>query len=398
MICHETFCGFVNTPFSPKYILSFCVYCFSVERRQRLVLREAKKSGAIVSSLFPAEYKELLMKEQEEKHKLEAEKLKAKTKTTSEFAKSLMLGGGVEEDYDAFQPVGKSLAPAAPQEHIAQLYPECTIFFADIAGFTNWSSTRTPQDVFTLLQTIFGRFDAVAKRRRVYKIETIGDCYLAVCGCPQAQRNHALIMAKFAGDCLLKMDGATRDLAETLGDDTRDLQLRVGLHSGPITAGILRGEKSRFQVFGDTVNTGSRMESTGERNRIQVSSTTADLLRNKHAKGSWLQKRDDMIEAKGKGKLQTYWCLPDRGNTGSVMSGMSGFTGLSSTAGLSETSAEEDVGNALSIPEETPTASVDESLDEEDVSLHMRLAVPEEAPPPRKASVEEEMNASHISV
>ena len=153
---------------------------------------------------------------------------------------------------------------------------------------------------------------------------------LAVCGCPHAQKNHALIMTKFAGDCLLKMDGATRDLAETLGDDTRDLQLRVGLHSGPITAGVLRGEKSRFQVFGDTVNTGSRMESTGERNRIQVSAATADLLVKKHGKSSWVTPREDLIEAKGKGKMQTYWALPDRGQTGSVVSEVhSGVTSLS---------------------------------------------------------------------
>ena len=176
-----------------------------------------------------------------------------------------------------------------------------------------------------------------------------GDCYLAVCGCPQAQKSHALIMAKFAGDCLLKMDGATRDLAETLGEDTRDLQLRVGLHSGPITAGILRGEKSRFQVFGDTVNTGSRMESTGERNRIQISSTTADLLRNKHGKESWLQQREDLVEAKGKGKMQTYWCLPDRGNTGSVMSAITGLTNTTASS-----VREEDASAPLTIPEEAP--------------------------------------------
>ena len=147
-----------------------------MERRQRLVLLEARKSGAIVSSLFPAEYKEKLMQEQEVKHRMEAEKAKAKSKTTSEFAKSFMLGGPQHVASDAFQAEQNALTTTSvPQAHIAQLYPECTILFMDIAGFTSWSSTREPSQVFELLQTIFGRFDAVAKRRRVYKIETIGE-------------------------------------------------------------------------------------------------------------------------------------------------------------------------------------------------------------------------------
>jgi hypothetical protein len=87
--------------------------------------------------------------------------------------------------------------------------------------------------------------------------------------------------------------------------------LRVGLHSGPVTAGVLRGEKSRFQLFGDTVNTASRMESTGERTKIQVSQETADLLM-AAGKSHWLKPRDEVVVAKGKGEMKTYWLDPTK--------------------------------------------------------------------------------------
>jgi hypothetical protein len=99
---------------------------------------------------------------------------------------------------------------------------------------------------------------------------------------------------------------------------TMNLALRFGLNSGPTTAGVLRGEKGRFQLFGDTVNTASRMESNGERNRIQVSQSTADLLI-ADGKQHWLTPRKDLVNAKGKGLLQTYWCEPQsKGRLSSV--------------------------------------------------------------------------------
>lgn len=105
------------------------------------------------------------------------------------------------------------------------------------------------------------------------------------------------------------MNQVTRSLESTLGPDTSDLKLRFGLNSGPVTAGVLRGERARFQLFGDTVNCAARMESNGVPSKIQCSQKTADLLI-AAGKRHWLEKRPDLVEAKGKGKLQTYWIDP----------------------------------------------------------------------------------------
>jgi Adenylate and Guanylate cyclase catalytic domain len=124
-------------------------------------------------------------------------------------------------------------------------------------------------------------------------------------------------MSKFAMDCRNKMHEVMHNLEATLGPDTLLLSLRVGLHSGPTTAGVLRGAKSRFQLFGDTVNTSARMESNGVPNKIHASQATADLLV-AAGKGLWLIKRDDLIEAKGKGKMQTWWIHPTSTGSESV--------------------------------------------------------------------------------
>lgn len=85
-------------------------------------------------------------------------------------------------------------------------------------------------------------------------LQTIGDSYVAVAGLPEPQKDHAIVMVKFARDCREKFSAISQKLEVMLGPDTGDLRMRFGLHSGPVTAGVLRGEKSRFQLFGDTVS------------------------------------------------------------------------------------------------------------------------------------------------
>jgi hypothetical protein len=130
-----------------------------------------------------------------------------------------------------------------------------------------------------------------------------------VTGLPDPQEKHAVIMARFSGDCLLKMNEISKQLEVTLGPDTGDLTMRFGMNSGPVTAGVLRGERARFQLFGDTVNTAARMESTGIRNKIQISQATANLLVSS-GKAHWIRPRKEKVQAKGKGLLNTFWLHP----------------------------------------------------------------------------------------
>jgi class 3 adenylate cyclase len=160
-----------------------------------------------------------------------------------------------------------------------------------------------------LLETIYGSFDQIAQKRGVFKVETIGDCYVAVTGVPVPQDDHAVVMVKFARDMLETLQEELHNLEPVLGSETLNLAMRVGIHSGPVTAGVLRGERARFQLFGDTMNTASRMESNSARDRIHVSEATAGLL-TEARKSSWLKKREDKIVAKGKGEMQTFWVEP----------------------------------------------------------------------------------------
>ena len=103
-----------------------------------------------------------------------------------------------------------------------------------------------------MLESLYSRFDKKARQRGVFKVETIGDCYMACTGLPKPRDDHAMVMAKFARDMLLVFEDLQVTLLPRLGSEMIDLGLRVGIHSGPVTAGVLRGDRARFQLFGDT--------------------------------------------------------------------------------------------------------------------------------------------------
>ncbi|KAL3941955.1 MAG: hypothetical protein SGARI_000424, partial [Bacillariaceae sp.] len=255
-------------------------------------------SNALVSSLFPEDVKKQLMKTHESQQQGDAG-------AGAELSKHKLQGSLDEENGSGMlEEINVKNA-----NQIAELFPDTTVMFADISGFTAWSSVREPSHVFTLLETLYGAFDQNARKMGIFKVETIGDCYVAVCGLPNPTSHHATKMARFASTCIDLMETVTSKLELSLGPGTADLKLRVGLHSGPTIAGVLRGEKARFQLFGDTVNTASRMESNSLPSQIHVSQSTADLI-TAADKAHWLTARQDKIQAKGKGLLQTYWLDP----------------------------------------------------------------------------------------
>ncbi|CAJ1968567.1 unnamed protein product [Cylindrotheca closterium] len=261
----------------------FFLYDYLVGRRQREFMDRIAIQEMIVSNVFPKAVRERIYG-QNNPHQRES-----------------------NLDGTAIESINSEREDVAP---MAELFPSTTIVFADIAGFTAWASTREPQQVFILLETIFGAFDTMASQHGVFKVETVGDCYVGAAGLelgdmvPSA--DHASAACFFANDAVEKMGELTKRLEVTLGPDTADLDLRVGIHSGQVTAGVLRGERSRFQLFGDTMNTAARMESSGERNRIQLSQATVDLL-TQSGHSHWFISRGNKIFLKGKGNMQTYW-------------------------------------------------------------------------------------------
>ena len=176
-------------------------------------------------------------------------------------------------------------------EPIADSFSCATVMFADISGFTSWSSNRNPVDVFQLLELLLKDFDIVGLQTGVFKVSAIGDCYLETSGLPDIRDDHKEVIAKISVECQNIFEVVPTELLYTLGSEITDIKLRCGLHYGTVTDGVLRGLQSRFEIFYDTVNTASRMESTGTPTRIQLSWATTDLLI-KAGKESWFKPRD----------------------------------------------------------------------------------------------------------
>uniref|UniRef100_A0A8C0GF97 Guanylate cyclase n=1 Tax=Chelonoidis abingdonii TaxID=106734 RepID=A0A8C0GF97_CHEAB len=187
----------------------------------------------------------------------------------------------------------------------AEAFDNVTIYFSDIVGFTALSAESTPMQVVTLLNDLYTCFDAIIDNFDVYKVETIGDAYMVVSGLPV--RNGKLHAREVARMSLALLD-AVRTFKIRHRPD-QQLKLRIGIHSGPVCAGVVGLKMPRYCLFGDTVNTASRMESNGEALKIHLSSATKSVL---EEVGCFeLELRGD-VEMKGKGKMQTYWLLGER--------------------------------------------------------------------------------------
>lgn len=182
------------------------------------------------------------------------------------------------------------------EQGIADGFAEVTVAFADLVGFTALSSEMPPADVVTLLNGLFTRFDVAASELGIEKIKTVGDAYMAVCGLPVPVPNHAERMVRMA----IRMVHITREHAMEHGVS---MKLRVGINSGPVVAGVIGKSKYIYDLWGDTVNLASRMESGGIPDSIQVTRPVYEKL-----KDQFVFEARGEIEVKGKGHVEA-WVL-----------------------------------------------------------------------------------------
>jgi adenylate cyclase len=183
---------------------------------------------------------------------------------------------------------------------IADSFEAVSVLFADIVGFTSLSAKIAPEELVRILDGIFTEFDRLADERGLEKIKTIGDAYMVAAGLPMPCADHASRSAHMA----LDMIAALERFNERTGTD---LHVRIGIHSGPVVAGVIGRRKFIYDLWGDTVNTASRMESHGVAGRVQLTDATRAEL------GEDLQvEARGVIEVKGKGPLRTWFLLGRR--------------------------------------------------------------------------------------
>jgi adenylate cyclase len=183
------------------------------------------------------------------------------------------------------------------ESEIADAYPEASILFADMGGFTARASDTTPEELVRFLNDVYTKLDSLVERHGLEKIKTTGDAYMVVSGVPEPLPDHAAALADLALDM--------RDALVGLADPkNRPVPVRIGIASGPVVAGVVGIRKFFYDVWGDAVNTASRMESTGEAGKIQVAPKTRELLADRFE----LEERG-VIEVRGKGPMRTWFLI-----------------------------------------------------------------------------------------
>ena len=192
-------------------------------------------------------------------------------------------------------PIAQRLKRA--ESTIADSFTEVTVLFADLVNFTEFSAQIPPTKLVKLLNKIFSKFDLLAEKHGLEKIKTIGDAYMVVGGLPTPRSDHADAIA----DMALEMQ---REINHFKGLDGEAFCLRIGINTGPVVAGVIGTKKFTYDLWGDTVNVASRMESHGAPGRIQVTTATYEYLKEKY-----LFEQRGATPVKGKGEMITYWLI-----------------------------------------------------------------------------------------
>ncbi|KAG5668928.1 hypothetical protein PVAND_016837 [Polypedilum vanderplanki] len=185
----------------------------------------------------------------------------------------------------------------------AEYYDCVTIMFSDLVGFTEICSTSTPHEVVEMLNFLYSLMDSIITNFDCYKIETIGDAYMVCSGAPIRNEDHALQVASLALNIMEKV--STLEIPHKKGEF---FKIRMGLHSGQVVAGIVGDKMPRYCLFGDSVNTASRMESTSEPLKIQISFDTFKLLK-KYGNFVCIERDGGVTFIKGKGQMKTFWLM-----------------------------------------------------------------------------------------
>ncbi|KAG2498869.1 hypothetical protein HYH03_003061 [Edaphochlamys debaryana] len=192
---------------------------------------------------------------------------------------------------------GENFAPMLIDVPYARWHGAVSVLFADICGYTATSQALEPEQVMALLHTLFSKYDSLLSQYNVYKVETIGDCFMACTGLVVETPSHAVDLVRFGR----AMIAAAAEVPNPVTGDR--LQIRVGVNSGRVMSGIVGSVRGRYCLFGDTVNTASRLESTGVPGKVQISEITYAELPEEE-RSNW--KCRGFVEAKGKGLVKTY--------------------------------------------------------------------------------------------
>jgi class 3 adenylate cyclase len=180
-------------------------------------------------------------------------------------------------------------------------FDSVTVLFTDFKGFTTISELLSPKELVTEIDTCFKGIDKIMGKYNIEKIKTIGDAYMAAGGLPTTNTTHPIDVVMAAQEIILFMEGLKQ---ERIKNNKPFFEIRIGIHTGPVIAGIVGIKKFSYDIWGDTVNTASRLESSGEVNKINLSGATYDLI-----KDQFQCEHRGKIEAKNKGKIDMYFLV-----------------------------------------------------------------------------------------